>query len=249
MRLLFESGFAPTHAFSAFYRYLRQDFDAHVVLHFGTHGALEFMPGKQAGLSSKCWPDRLIGDLPNVYLYACNNPSEGTIAKRRAAATLVSYLTPPVSEAGLYKGLLELREAIARWRSSPPDHSAERAALEQTIAAQAAELDFSDLDWTSPDTAIAGLIRRLDEYEAELIPCGLHVVGEGMRPADRSEYLRAMATSRGLDAPAGVFDEIAAGCTAEEALDSQGVSVLEAERAAWDELEKVNGLLAVDHEL
>ncbi|MEO1275630.1 MAG: cobaltochelatase subunit CobN, partial [Pseudomonadota bacterium] len=61
MRLLFERGFAPTHAFSAYYRWLREDFDAHAVLHFGTHGALEFMPGKQTGLSAACWPERLIG--------------------------------------------------------------------------------------------------------------------------------------------------------------------------------------------
>ena len=73
----------------------REDFGANAVLHFGTHGALEFMPGKQAGMSGACWPDRLISDLPNFYLYASNNPSEGTMAKRRAAATLVSYLTPP----------------------------------------------------------------------------------------------------------------------------------------------------------
>jgi magnesium chelatase subunit H len=83
MRLLFDKGFAPTHAFSAFYRYLREDFAAHAILHFGTHGALEFMPGKQTGMSGACWPDRLIDDMPNVYLYAANNPSEGTIAKRR----------------------------------------------------------------------------------------------------------------------------------------------------------------------
>jgi magnesium chelatase subunit H len=83
MRLLFEKSFSPTHAFCAFYRYLKRDFGADAVLHFGTHGALEFMPGKQAGLSGSCWPDRLIEDLPNLYLYAANNPSEGMIAKRR----------------------------------------------------------------------------------------------------------------------------------------------------------------------
>jgi magnesium chelatase subunit H len=86
MRLLFESGFAPTHAFSAYYGWLREDFDAHAVLHFGTHGALEFMPGKQTGLDGDSWPDRLIGDLPNIYLYAANNPSEGrwpSAARRR----------------------------------------------------------------------------------------------------------------------------------------------------------------------
>ena len=97
MRMLFEGGLAPTHAFSHFYRWLREDFGANAVLHFGTHGSLEFMPGKQVGLSGQCWPDRLIADLPNVYLYAANNPSEGLIAKRRAASTLISYLTPPVT--------------------------------------------------------------------------------------------------------------------------------------------------------
>ena len=117
MRLLFEKGFAPTHAFSAYYRWLREDFGADAVLHFGTHGALEFMPGKQVGLSGACWPDRLIQDLPNVYLYAANNPSEGTIAKRRAAAVLVSYLTPPVAHAGLYRGLADLKATIERWRA------------------------------------------------------------------------------------------------------------------------------------
>jgi hypothetical protein len=116
MRLLFDRDFAPTHAFSAFYRWMREDFGAHAVLHFGTHGALEFMPGKQAGLSGACWPDRLIGDLPNIYLYASNNPSEGTIAKRRAAATLVSYMTPPIASAGLYKGLNDLKDSINHWR-------------------------------------------------------------------------------------------------------------------------------------
>ena len=121
MRLLFERGFAPTHAFCAFYRWINQEFGADAVLHFGTHGALEFMPGKQAGMSGECWPDRLIGDLPNFYLYASNNPSEGMIAKRRAGASLISYLTPPVAHAGLYRGLLDLKASLDRWRALPPD--------------------------------------------------------------------------------------------------------------------------------
>ena len=136
MRLLFEKGFAPTHAFSAYYRWLRQDFAADAVLHFGTHGALEFMPGKQVGLSGACWPDRLIQDLPNIYLYAANNPSEGTIAKRRSSAVLVSYLTPPVAHAGLYRGLVDLKASIDRWRQAAPDAVAERADLAETIGAQ-----------------------------------------------------------------------------------------------------------------
>ena len=75
------------------------------MLHFGTHGSLEFMPGKQVGMSGVCYPDSLIGNLPNLYYYAANNPSEATIAKRRSYANTISYLTPPAENAGLYKGL------------------------------------------------------------------------------------------------------------------------------------------------
>jgi magnesium chelatase subunit H len=143
MRLLFEKGFAPTHAFAAFYTYLKRTFRADAVLHFGTHGALEFMPGKQSGMSGKCWPDRLIGDLPNFYLYAANNPSEGTIAKRRSAATLVSYLTPPVTNAGLYKGLSELKSSLDRLRNLDAGQTEERQEAFDLIKIQADQLELN----------------------------------------------------------------------------------------------------------
>jgi magnesium chelatase subunit H len=112
MRLLMAKDAAPNHAFAAFYTWLTHVFGAHAVVHFGTHGALEFMPGKQAGLSAQCWPMRLLGPLPNIYYYSVNNPSEGTIAKRRSAATLVSYMVPPLQQAGLYKGLRRLKDTL-----------------------------------------------------------------------------------------------------------------------------------------
>ena len=84
---------------------------ADAVLHFGTHGSLEFMPGKQVGMSDICYPDSLIGSIPNLYYYAANNPSEATIAKRRSYANTISYLTPPAENAGLYKGL-KVRQAF-----------------------------------------------------------------------------------------------------------------------------------------
>ncbi|WP_456305143.1 magnesium chelatase subunit H [Elioraea rosea] len=195
MRLLFEHGFAPTHAFTAFYRWLREDFGADAVLHFGTHGALEFMPGKQVGVSAQCWPDRLIGDLPNFYLYASNNPSEGMIAKRRAGATLVSYLTPPVSAAGLYRGLLDLKASLDRWRALEPDADpGQRDALAGMIQAQAAAVDLATTEpvWGEAATAkIIALAADLLELEYALIPHGLHVVGEPPDAAQRSELLDA----------------------------------------------------------
>lgn len=185
MRLLFERGFAPTHAFCAFYRWLAQDFAADAVLHFGTHGALEFMPGKQAGLSGECWPDRLIGDLPNFYLYASNNPSEGMIAKRRAGAALISYLTPPVAHAGLYRGLLDLKASLDRWRSLGPDADAhQRDELRDLIDAQTEAVSLTP---KQPDALVADLL----ELEYTLIPHGLHVVGEALDTEQRASMLQA----------------------------------------------------------
>ncbi|WP_374942207.1 magnesium chelatase subunit H [Sphingomonas sp.] len=193
MRLLFEGRFTPTHAFSAFYRWLREDFAADAVLHFGTHGALEFMPGKQAGMSGDCWPERLIGDLPNFYLYAANNPSEGLIAKRRSGATLISYLTPPLAQAGLYKGLGELKAMVERWRSSP-SHD-ERVAMEPMIRAKAESIDLDADD-------IAALPGKLYEIERELIPHGLHVFGQAPDGDARATMVEAIVAAGGGEADA-----------------------------------------------
>ena len=185
MRLLFEKGFAPTHAFSAFYRYIREDFAANAVLHFGTHGALEFMPGKQSGMSGACWPDRLINDLPNFYLYASNNPSEGALAKRRAGATLISYLTPPVTQSGIYAGLIDLKSSVERWRAITPEQRGDEEDhdLAVLIQAQAAQMDLCKADplWDLKDDAglqqqVSKLYSDILELEYTLIPNGMYIV-------------------------------------------------------------------------
>ncbi len=196
MRLLFEHGFAPTHAFAAFYRWLQDDFQADAVLHFGTHGALEFMPGKQAGMSADCWPDRLIGDLPNFYLYASNNPSEGMLAKRRAGATLISYLTPPVASAGLYRGLMDLKGSLDRWRALEPDADpAMRANMAQLVQAQAAAVELAEAEpaWEAEacEVRMMRLTAELLELEYTLIPYGLHALGQPMSAQQRLEMLDA----------------------------------------------------------
>jgi magnesium chelatase subunit H len=250
MRLLFESGFAPTHAFSAFYRYLRDDFAAHAVLHFGTHGALEFMPGKQVGLSGNCWPDRLIGDLPNLYLYAANNPSEGSLARRRAGATLVSYLTPPVTQAGLYRGLLAVKESLSRLHSLPPG-DAEVARMLPLIQAQAVELELATAtpEWTD-EAALEQLQKDLAELEQTLIPCGMHVLGEPMPPAARADYLAAIAEGTPIARPPQAsIDALVAGKDAAVALAAGQMPNTPESLALFTELARTNGLLAEDHEL
>ncbi|MDP5336746.1 MAG: cobaltochelatase subunit CobN, partial [Paracoccaceae bacterium] len=159
-------------------------FEADVILHFGMHGALEFMPGKQAGLGARDWPDRLIGEMPNVYLYASNNPSEASLAKRRSGAVTITHLTPPLAVSGLYKGLLELKDSLTRWRSAEPD-SHERDELRALIAEQAAAVDMPGAD---PET----LWLKLLETQDALIPDGLHVLGKGFSDAARAEYLSVM---------------------------------------------------------
>ncbi|MBX7119143.1 MAG: cobaltochelatase subunit CobN [Gemmatimonadaceae bacterium] len=205
MRLLFEGNFAPTHAFTNFYHWLREDFGAHAVLHFGTHGALEFMPGKQVGLTDACWPERLIGDLPNIYLYASNNSSEGTLAKRRGGATLVSYLTPPIANAGLYKELAALKASLDRYRTAADGRGAPDADLVSLIQEQAGALDLCAAApaWSGDAAAEVGAVRaKLLELEYTLIPLGLHVVGEGMSASARRETIAAIRESN----PTGMDD-------------------------------------------
>lgn len=254
MRLLFDKGFAPTHAFSAFYRFLREDFGAHAVLHFGTHGALEFMPGKQAGLSGACWPDRLIGALPNFYLYAANNPSEGTIAKRRSAATLISYLTPPVAHAGLYRNLLDLKSSLERWRGLAPDAERERGELAELLRLQAKELELAAAEphWndTELDATIARLAGELLELEYALIPHGLHVVGQAASPVERTDYLLAIAeASHGARPSRSMIEALVDGATPEAALATGDTADNQQSLDLLRELAGVDRLLADNREL
>ena len=140
MRLLAAESGAPHHGFMGLYTYIEKVFRADAVIHVGTHGATEFMPGKQVGLSENCWPDRLIGDLPNVYIYSVNNPSEGTIAKRRSYAELVSYLTPPIENAGLYKEFISIKDLLNSYRRA--EDEAERRRLFEAIDEKAAQLNL-----------------------------------------------------------------------------------------------------------
>lgn len=248
MRLLFEGSYAPTHAFSAFYRFLRQDFGAEALLHFGTHGALEFMPGKQVGLSGACWPERLLGALPNFYLYAANNPSEGALAKRRGAATLVSYLTPGIARAGLHGALTEVREHLEAWRlawaqghtEDTPERSLER------LQHEAAALDLCEAEplWRreGAEAALLALQSRLLELEDTLIPEGLHVVGEPLSEAGQGELLGAMNRALGDGAlPAAALEALLRG--------RRVPALTEPQQESWKRLHRIKALLEEDHEV
>jgi len=225
------------------------------VLHFGTHGALEFMPGKQTGMTGACWPDRLIGDLPNLYLYASNNPSEGTIAKRRAAATLISYLTPPVAQADLYKGLADLKALVERHRSLDPEALAgeEGQDLRSLIQEQALDLQLVETEeaWVALNgDAVSWLNDKLLELEYTLIPHGLHVVGQPPSPTERVDMLMALAEStHDAHPPREWVQCLVEGTPAGEVLRRIGAPAQAEQTALLGKLADADRLLAQDFEL
>ncbi|MBW4549983.1 MAG: magnesium chelatase subunit H [Aphanocapsa sp. GSE-SYN-MK-11-07L] len=205
MRLLFSRSASPHHGFAAYYTYLNKIWQADAVLHFGTHGSLEFMPGKQMGMSGDCYPDNLIGTIPNLYYYAANNPSEATIAKRRSYANTISYLTPPAENAGLYKGLRELSDLIASYQTLKD--TGRGGAIVNTIMDKCRLVNL-DKDIALPDTdaqlmtgeerdQIVGQVYiKLMEIESRLLPCGLHVIGN---PPSAEEAIATLVNIASLD--------------------------------------------------
>merc|ERR1711968_183217 len=191
MRLLFAKSASPHHGFAAYYTYLEKIFGADAVLHFGTHGSLEFMPGKQVGMSGTCYPDRLIHSIPNIYYYAANNPSEATIAKRRSYSATISYLTPPAENAGLYKGLKELKELISSYQGLRENEARGPAILNSIVSTawtcnldkdipdlpEVETFDGKAITFEERDSIVGKVYQRIMEIESRLLPCGLHTVG------------------------------------------------------------------------
>jgi len=112
---------APPHTYIASYLWMQYGFNADALIHFGTHGSLEFTPKKQVGLSNLDWPDRLVGAVPHFYVYSIGNVGEGVIAKRRSYAGLQSYLTPPFLESSVRGIYRELMEKIKIYNNTPSD--------------------------------------------------------------------------------------------------------------------------------
>jgi magnesium chelatase subunit H len=205
MRLLYSRSASPHHGFAAYYTYLEKVWGADAVLHFGTHGSLEFMPGKQMGMSDSCYPDSLIGALPNLYYYAANNPSEATIAKRRGYAETISYLTPPAENAGLYKGLKELGELVGSYQQHRESsrgvqivnaivETSRQCNIDKDVSLP--ELDAAELDLEARDGVVGAVYRQLMEIESRLLPCGLHTIG---KPPTAEEAIATLVNIAALE--------------------------------------------------
>ncbi|GAB6148730.1 magnesium chelatase subunit H [Stetteria hydrogenophila] len=171
----------PHHQYLAFYFWIQRVFKADCVIHVGTHGTAEFMKGKEIGLSSKCFPDILIGDLPHLYIYHVVNTSESTIARRRLYATLISYNSPPYTTADLYEDYARLEEYLDEYREAL-DKDPARAEVARRKALELARKLHLGEDLEEVEA-------KLYEYKRSIIPKGLHVLGEKYSLEDLEDFM------------------------------------------------------------
>lgn len=175
----------PHHQYVAFYHWLQRIWHADAVVHIGTHGLAEFMKGKELALSSRCYPDILIGDMPNLYFYHVVNTSEVVVAKRRLYATIISYNSPPYTDADLYEGYSELEELLDE-HSQATTHDPRRAErLRGRIFEKAVVLNLRA-------NSIDEIHDMLYNMKRRIIPRGLHVLGENYSEEDLKNFMRML---------------------------------------------------------
>jgi magnesium chelatase subunit H len=213
MRLMFEKDLTPHPQYAAFYKWLEEELQADAVVHFGMHGTVEWLPGSPLGNTAYSWPDILLGNLPNLYVYAANNPSESILAKRRGYGVLISHNVPPYGRAGLYKELMALRDLIAEYREDPEKNAGLKEVICQKIidSGIAADCPFLEaqkmgMDFTL-ETAHLFSKKALKEYfvkvyeylqvvEQRLFSTGLHTLGKAPEPEELDSYLEAYFAKR-----------------------------------------------------
>lgn len=174
----------PHHQYMAFYKWLKDEFKADAIIHVGTHGTLEFLKGKECGMSKNCYPDKLISDIPHTYLYYCGNPSEAVIAKRRSHANVVSYQPPVFVESELYGDYLSLSTEI--------DHYRETLSLSPQSSDETLKNIYKKAENLNLPTDIELLESELYRMNTSLIPKGLHVFGTGYTTMEAKTYAQGL---------------------------------------------------------
>ncbi|MBP5366477.1 MAG: cobaltochelatase subunit CobN [Bacteroidales bacterium] len=194
---------APSHVFIAPYLWARYGFGADVLVHFGTHGGLEYTPRKQVALSDSDWPDRLVGNMPHLYIYTISNVGEALIAKRRSYAGIQSHLTAPFLESGLRQQYKKLDDAIANYNKNVDSKNVsttksasllvKKIAVELGIASEL-QLDTTDLSVPYSEDEISKIESFAEEIANEKIVGQLYTLGEAYEPDRIESSVKAMAT-------------------------------------------------------
>ena len=240
MRLMFERDMTPHPQYAAFYKWLQNDYQAEAVIHFGMHGTVEWLPGSPLGNTGYSWPDVLLGNLPNLYIYAANNPSESILAKRRGYGVLVSHNVPTYGRADLYKELAALKNLIVEYREDPNKNDVLRSSICKKIVdtgvnadcpfkeAKRLGIEFSpeNAQMFSKDAFVEYLVELYDYLqilENRLFSSGLHVLGEAPTPEAIQSYLDAYFDN-GNDLPEVILEAIAKGADSPTAIKAYEVS-------------------------
>ena len=208
MRLMFERDLTPHPQYAGFYKWLQNEFQADAVVHFGMHGTVEWLPGSPLGNTGYSWSDILLGNMPHLYIYAANNPSESMLAKRRGYGVLISHNIPPYSRAGLYKELVSLRELISEYREDTQKNSGLREGIFKKIFDTGLNSDCPfeygkklGIEFT-PENARMFSADMVNSYfveiydylqviEQRLFSSGLHTLGEVPNEEELKSYLEA----------------------------------------------------------
>ena len=199
-----DTGTPPRHGYVACYAALREQERIDALIHLGTHGTLEWLPGKAMALSAECWPEAVLGAVPVVYPFIVNNPGEAMPAKRRLAAVTIGHMTPPLSSAGLSGPLAELEALVEEYAAAETSDRRRAGLIEREIldrarlSGLAAECGIGPAD--APRDAIARLDAQLCDIKDLSIREALHVYGHEQEAAARDALTDAMLATSGLGA-------------------------------------------------
>lgn len=173
---------APTHHYLAFYYWVRDIWKADAVAHIGTHGSLEWLPGKNAGLNNTCYPDAALGDLVNIYPYNMTITGEGIQAKRRGSACLIEHLPAPQSRAGVYDELEELEKLMDEYVHFEKTQPEKLDTIAELVRAKVVEANLQDEIEYNENESFDEYIQRLHSYISDLknleVHIGLHILGQ-----------------------------------------------------------------------
>ena len=189
---------APPHTYIASYLWMQYGFKADALIHFGTHGSLEFTPRKQVALCSNDWPDRLVGAVPHFYIYSIGNVGEGMMAKRRSYATIQSYLTPPFLESSVRGIYRELMEKIKIYNNSHKENKDQESLAVKTLTVKMGIHRDLGLDSIANKPYTEDEIARVENFAEELatekITGQLYTMGVPYEAERITSSVYAMAT-------------------------------------------------------
>jgi len=196
------------HHYYAYYRWIRDIFGAHVIMHIGTHGSLEWLPGKSVGLSQSCSPDIAISDLPNIYPYVITNPGEGTQAKRRSYCCIIEHLVPVMHNADSYEELAKLEIQLQDYYHAktvdPEKLSILRNIIWENVVTAKLDKDLiitQETAFASFDDFLEQLHAYINELSDAQIRDGLHILGEAPKDLKLDKFLVTLTRLNNGDVP------------------------------------------------